>query len=227
MLADILTRAAAIPVQQVTDGMLIERDHVYVIPPDREMTILKGMLHLAPRTPEVPHRPLDNFFRSLANDQESRAIGVVLSGNDADGSVGLQAIRDAGGITFAQNAESAKFDVMPRAAAGAADLVLPPREIAQQLVACSADESRNEADVVPRFGEEAEHSNASSLLRQQYRQFPSHSNPAFRAFLRRVLLEDLPSYSYADFCRAALSSTPLYRDLHRVTSSFANRTAML
>src|SRR5579859_3081815 len=97
MLAGILARAAAIPVQQVTEGMRIERDHVYVIPPDREMTMSQGILRLAPRTSKVPHRPLDNFFRSLANDQESRAIGVVLSGRDADGSAGLQAIRDAGG----------------------------------------------------------------------------------------------------------------------------------
>ncbi|HEY8182445.1 MAG TPA: chemotaxis protein CheB, partial [Thermoanaerobaculia bacterium] len=103
MLADILTRAAAIPVQQVTDGMRIERDHVYVIPPDREMTISDGVLRLAARASEVPHRPLDNFFRSLAEDQQDCAIGVVLSGNDADGSAGLQAIRDAGGITFAQD----------------------------------------------------------------------------------------------------------------------------
>ena len=137
MLAEILARTSAIPVQQVTDGMRIGRDHVYVIPPDREMTISNGILRLAPRASALPHRPLDNFFRSLAKDQENRAIGVVLSGNDADGSAGLLAIRDAGGITFAQDAGSAKFDIMPRAAAAAADLVLPPREIAQQLVRVS------------------------------------------------------------------------------------------
>jgi len=78
MLAGILTRGAAIPVQQVTEGMRIERDHVYVIPPDREMTMSQGILRLAPRASDVPHRPLDNFFRSLARDQENRAIGVVL-----------------------------------------------------------------------------------------------------------------------------------------------------
>jgi len=158
MLAGILARAAAVPVQQVTDGMRIERDHVYVIPPDREMTISEGILRLAPRASEVPHRPLDNFFSSLANDQKSRAIGVVLSGNDADGSAGLQAIRDAGGITFAQDTQSAKFDVMPRSAASAADLVLPPREIAQQLVrvAQQYEVPETEAGGVPKVGEDAE-----------------------------------------------------------------------
>lgn len=133
-LADILSKAARIPVQQVTEGMRIARDHVYVIPPDREMTISDGALLLAPRTANVPHRPLDNFFRSLAEDQQSRAVGVILSGNDADGTAGLQAIRDAGAITFAQSSESAKFPVMPRAAAVAADLILAPREIAEHLV---------------------------------------------------------------------------------------------
>ena len=117
LLVDILAGATAIPVQEVVDRMRIERDHVYVIPPDTEMTVQGDVLRLVNRTPKVPHRPLDTFFNSLAHDRKGGAIGVVLSGNDADGALGLQAIHDAGGITFAQNPESAKFDVMPRAAA--------------------------------------------------------------------------------------------------------------
>lgn len=183
MLAGILARAAAIPVQQVTDGMRIECDHVYVIPPDREMTVSDGILRLDPRTSEVPHRPLDSFFRSLANDQESRAIGIVLSGNDADGSAGLQAIRDAGGITFAQDPASAKFDVMPRAAASAADLVLRPQEIAQQLVriAQQSDLPGEDAEAFDRI---------LQLLRQQYQtDFRLYKQASVqRRILRRVLL---------------------------------------
>ena len=129
MLADILAGATAIPVQEVTDGVRVERDHIYVIPPDAQMTIEGDVLRLVPRTPQVPHRPLDRFFESLAQDRGNGAIGVVLSGNDADGARGLEAIRGAGGITFAQSPESAKFDVMPRAAAVAADFVLPPAGI--------------------------------------------------------------------------------------------------
>src|SRR5215212_550016 len=117
MLADILTGATAMRVLEVTDGMRVERDHVYAIPPDTHLTITDDVLRLAPRTLKMPHRPLDHFFCSLADDRGSGAIGGVLSGNDADGSRGLQAVRDAGGITFAQSPESAKFDVMPRAAA--------------------------------------------------------------------------------------------------------------
>jgi two-component system CheB/CheR fusion protein len=227
MLAGILTRAAAIPVQQVTDGMRIERDHVYVIPPDREMTIAEGILRLAPRAPEVPHRPLDNFFRSLANDQESRAIGVVLSGNDADGSGGLQAIRDAGGITFAQDTESAKFDVMPRAAAAAADLVLPPREIARQLVrvAQQYDLPATEADVVPKVGEDAEaFERVLELLRQQYQtDFRLHKQSSVqRRILRRVLLGGFAGLpSYAEFLQLKPSALEtLYQDLLIGVTSF-------
>jgi two-component system CheB/CheR fusion protein len=133
MLGDIIAGATAMTVQEVVDGMRVEGDHVYVIPPDTEMTIEGDVLHLLPRTATVPHRPLDTFFASLANDRTSSAIGVVLSGNDSDGAVGLRAIHDAGGITFTQSPESAKFDVMPRAAASAADFVLPPSGIAEHV----------------------------------------------------------------------------------------------
>ena len=193
LLADILTRAASIPVQQVTEGMRIENDHVYVIPPDREMTVSNGILRLAPRAPDKPHRPLDNFFRSLANDQGIRAIGVVLSGSDADGSAGLQAIRDAGGITFAQTVESAKFGTMPRAAGAAADLVLPPHEIAEQLlrIARQYDLPPIESEVIPASGADAEAlGRILLLLREQYqvnfRQYKQAS--VQRRVLRRVLL---------------------------------------
>ena len=227
MLAGILTRAAKIPVEQVTDGMPIEGDHVYVIPPDREMTVWQGILRLAPRTSEVPHRPLDNFFRSLAKDQESRAIGVVLSGRDADGSAGLQAIRDAGGITFAQDLASAKFDVMPRAAAVAADLVLPPREIAKQLVriARQYDFPPTETEVVPEAGEDAlAFERILQLLREQYqidfRLFKQAS--VQRRVLRRVLLGGFAGLTaYADFLqRNPHDLEPLHQDLLIGVTSF-------
>ena len=134
MLAGILAGATAMPVEEVADGVRIAADHIFVIPPDKQMRIEDGHLRLTPRTTAVPHRPLDSFFCSLAEDRQSEAIGIVLSGNDADGALGLQAIRDAGGITFAQSPESAKFEIMPRAAAAAADFVLSPAGIAERLV---------------------------------------------------------------------------------------------
>ncbi|HEY0591800.1 MAG TPA: chemotaxis protein CheB, partial [Thermoanaerobaculia bacterium] len=134
LLVDILAGVTTNRVREVADGMAIEGDHVYVIPPDSEMTVENGLLRLKPRASKVPHRPLDSFFCSLAQDRKDGGIGVVLSGNDTDGAFGLQAIRDAGGITFAQTPGSARYDVMPRAAAAAADFVLPPAGIAERLV---------------------------------------------------------------------------------------------
>ncbi|HSP14803.1 MAG TPA: chemotaxis protein CheB [Thermoanaerobaculia bacterium] len=228
MLADILNRAAAIPVQQVTEGMRIERDNVYVIPPDREMTISECILRLAPRAPDVPHRPLDNFFRSLANDQQSRAIGVILSGNDADGSAGLQAIRDAGGVTFAQSSESAKFDVMPRSAAAAADLILPPREIAQQLVrvAQQYDLPETEAAVVPAVGKDADaFERIMRFLREKYLvDYRQHKQSSVqRRVLRRVLLGGFAGL--ADYADSLQRDPPALEQLHQdlligVTSFF-------
>lgn len=135
MLAGILAAASAIPVRQATDGMVIEPDQVYVIAAGTDLTLEQDVLRVSPRSTRVPRRPMDTFFASLAEAQGSGAIAIVLSGNDADGAAGLQAVREAGGITFAQSPGSAKFDVMPRAAAAAADFVLSPNEIAERLAA--------------------------------------------------------------------------------------------
>ncbi len=218
MLADILAKSAAIPVQQVTDGMRIERDRVYVIPPDREMTIADGILHLEPRTVTVPHRPLDTFFQSLAADQEGRAIGVILSGNDADGSTGLQSIRDAGGITFAQSPETAKFDVMPRAAAGAADLVLSPGEIAKQLVRAAIQEDGTAAADNDAFEEILQ-----MLRRQHATDFHLFKQTSVRRrVLRRVLLGGFATpEEYADLLkRDPIELDALYQDLLIGVTSF-------
>ena len=215
MLVDILSGATAMPVQEVTDAMRIERDHVYVIPPDTELTIQHDVLRLVPRAPKVPHRPLDTFFRSLAEDRKSGAIGVVLSGNDADGSLGLQAIRDVGGITFAQSPESAKFDVMPRAAAVAADFVLPPAGIAARLAAIGPR---------PPPASEAEFERVHQLLRAQHQVDFSHfKRPSVeRRILRRVLLGNHDSLaSYADTLENDSTAVEtLYQDLLIGVTSF-------
>jgi two-component system CheB/CheR fusion protein len=136
-LPDLLARAARMPVVQAEEGMAVEPDHVYVIPPNASMAVAGGRLRLGPRA-EVggQHLPIDHLFRSLAEDQGGQAIGVVLSGGGTDGTLGLEEIKAAGGITFAQEASSAKHDSMPRSAigAGCVDFVLPPEGIARELV---------------------------------------------------------------------------------------------
>ena len=127
-------------VHQVTDGMHIEPGHVYVIPPNVQMGITDGELHLAPRPGDrTQYTPIDFFLRSLAHSAENRAIGVILSGTASDGAIGVREIKAVGGITIAQVPETAKYDGMPRAAiaTGMIDLVLSPAEIATELVKIS------------------------------------------------------------------------------------------
>jgi len=134
MLTEILAPATKMPTEQVHDGMEVKPDHVYIIPPNASMALRDGHLWLVAREPGL-HLPVDIFFRSLAQAQGSKAIGVVLSGNASDGSIGVQAIKAECGITFAQDEESARFGGMPRnaMATGAVDYALPPAEIGREL----------------------------------------------------------------------------------------------
>ncbi|MEG5170566.1 chemotaxis protein CheB [Microcoleus sp. B3-D7] len=136
LLAEILGRVTEMPVNEAEDGMAVEPNQVYVITPNTKMVLSKGLLQLSPRE-KVYGRfmPGDAFFTSLAADRGHKAIGVVLSGGDGDGSQGLRAIKAAGGITFAQCEDTAKFDSMPNTAVatGNVDFILPPEKIAEEL----------------------------------------------------------------------------------------------
>ena len=126
MLAELLQRATAMEVLEATDTMRMEPDVVYVIPPNKELTVAAGLLHLAqPAQPRGMRLPIDLFFTSLARDLGAQAIGVVLSGMGSDGTLGLQAIQFEGGLTLAQLPESAQFDSMPKSAiaAGCVDII--------------------------------------------------------------------------------------------------------
>jgi two-component system CheB/CheR fusion protein len=134
-LVDLLSAHTTMPVVQVTEGLLVERNHVYVIPPNTQLLISGLELRIAPRpTDRSQYTPIDAFFSSLAMSGR-RLIGVVLSGTASDGSIGINKIKEAGGITIAQSPDSAKYDGMPRAAiaTGAIDLVLTPQEIGAKL----------------------------------------------------------------------------------------------
>ncbi|HSQ62041.1 MAG TPA: chemotaxis protein CheB, partial [Polyangiaceae bacterium] len=137
-LSEAIARATTLPVEEARDGMVVQPDHVYVIPSNADLGILGGALSLLPRPSETrrPHLPIDFFLRALAKDRGSQAIGVILSGTGADGSEGLRAIKAEGGVTFVQDPESAKFSGMPEAAikTGAADFVRPIPELADELL---------------------------------------------------------------------------------------------
>lgn len=135
-MAKILSRKSEIPVQQIRAGQHLEPNHAYVIRPNTTITIANGRLKVAPRNlpPGARHVSIDRFMISLAHECHERAIGVVLSGGGADGSVGIQTIKAAGGITFAQD-DSAQFKDMPRnaIATGCVDFILSPEKIAGEL----------------------------------------------------------------------------------------------
>lgn len=133
-LAEILSRTTKMPVREVGDEPAVEPDHVYVIPPGRDMVVEGGKLVLLPQQRHAAHRGIDRFFRSLADDSGHLAIGVVLSGALSDGTVGLEEIKAVGGVTFAQD-DSAQHESMPRSAveSGCVDFVLPPEGIAREL----------------------------------------------------------------------------------------------
>lgn len=134
-LTHLLARATSLPVREVTDNLRVESDHVYVIPPNTGLAIDKGVLRLEPPpVTRTPLRSIDSFFESLAEDQRERAIGVILSGTATDGTLGLEAIKAEGGLTFAQDG-SARYESMPRSAvvAGCVDFILSPKSIAGEL----------------------------------------------------------------------------------------------
>ena len=140
MLVKLLSGVTQMAVAEVKHGMQAQPNHMYVIPPNADIIMVNGALQLIRReAPAGRHMPIDHFFRSLAQDQGARAIGVVLSGTAADGTLGLKAIKAEGGITFAQEPDSAKYDGMPRSAISAScvDFVLPPDRIATELLRIS------------------------------------------------------------------------------------------
>ncbi len=138
IMVELLQRVTDMEVLQVTDRVLIERNHVYVIPPNKDMSMLNGMLHLLdPVQPRGLRLPIDSFFRSMADDLCQHSVGVILSGMGSDGTLGLRTIQERGGGVFVQDPSSAKFDGMPRSAinAGLADVVAPAEELPARIFA--------------------------------------------------------------------------------------------
>jgi two-component system, chemotaxis family, CheB/CheR fusion protein len=138
ILTEILQRSTAMPVVEALDQIPVEPDCVYVIPPNRNMAIFHGILQLTlPEQPRGQRMPIDAFLRSLAEDQQENAIGIILSGTGTDGTLGLRAILGAGGLTLAQEPATAKYDGMPSSAiqAGYATQVLPVEKMPEALLA--------------------------------------------------------------------------------------------
>jgi two-component system CheB/CheR fusion protein len=131
-----LQQATALPVETAADGAAVEPGHVYVRPPGRRLSIAEGHLQVTRSEERPASATIDRFFRALAADQDANAVGIVLSGTGTDGSVGLRALREAGGVTMVQAPTEAEYDSMPQSAlaTGLVDLALPVEELAARLV---------------------------------------------------------------------------------------------
>jgi two-component system CheB/CheR fusion protein len=139
LMPEILRKRVSLPVHQVEDGMAVEVNHFYVIRPGHVLTIRDGRLHLGPElgSTRAANRPVDDFFKSLAEEQRERAIAVILSGMGSNGTAGAQAVKAVGGLCIAQEPESAQFPSMPRNLidSGNADYILRPGEMPDVLLA--------------------------------------------------------------------------------------------
>jgi two-component system CheB/CheR fusion protein len=233
-ISQILGRATTMPVTEIENGMAIEPDHVYVIPPNGDLTMSDAHFRIADREqPRSVNTTIDVFFRSLAAERGSNAVGIVLSGTASDGTLGLTAIKGEGGITFAQDTNSAKYDGMPASAvaAGCVDFVLPPKEMADELARIAhhpyvAGNSRVLLD--------GEDKSVDGLMNQVFRllrrvtrvDFSEYKPPTIaRRIQRRMVLHKLEKLSdyVALLHRDRNEAGALYQDLLiNVTSFFRN-----
>jgi two-component system, chemotaxis family, CheB/CheR fusion protein len=234
LLAQLLSRTTKLDVVTAADGMAVEPNHVYVIPPNADIAIMQGVLHLiSPPGGYGPRLPIDFFFRSLADDQGSSAVGIILSGTGTDGTFGLKAIKASGGITFVQEPSSAKYDGMPRSAlaSGSADFCQTPRQIGDELSRISTQphplirrpEARAQA---PQIQENL--AKLLVLIRAQFGTDLSQYKPATveRRVERRMTLHKLDRIDeYVRYVQANPAElADLYKDmLIAVTSFFRDR----
>jgi two-component system CheB/CheR fusion protein len=232
ILTDLIRRYTRLRVFEVEDGMVVRPNCAYIIPPGRDMACLGGALSLLePSAPRGQRLPIDFFFRSLAQDQGEQAIGIVLSGTGSDGSLGVRAIKGEGGMVMAQSPDSTEYDGMPRSAiaTGAVDYVLPPAEMAPQIIAYVARATggalQPEAapSALPRKGENAL-KRIFILLRAQTGHDFSHYKPntVNRRIERRMAVQQIEGLeAYANFIqRRPDEVTALFRDLLIGVTSF-------
>lgn len=238
-LTEILSPLTDMKVLEAEDKMIPQPNHVYIIPPNASITLSKGLLRITPRAESPhPHMTVDLFLRALVDELSGRAIGVILSGTGSDGALGIKDIKEAGGITFAQDEKSAQYDGMPQSArsTGCVDFVLPPEQIAKEIAHISQHPYlASKGDGGPATQQELEEEgwrNILFLIREKKGVDLTNykKNTIRRRILRRMALlkiENLESY------RSYLLTHPqelqaLYQDiLIKVTCFFRDADAFL
>ncbi|MES2597305.1 MAG: PAS domain S-box protein [Verrucomicrobiota bacterium] len=231
-LADILARETQMPVAVVANDPLVEPNHIYVIPPARDMIITGGRLQLVPQQRMEGLHAIDHFFRALAEDVGHQAVGIVLSGGLSDGTLGLEEIKGASGVTFAQD-ETAEHESMPKSAiaSGCVDYVLPPEGIAKELVRFARHPYLvPDEEGVAEIDGEPSHARVTEIVRRATGVDFTHykSSTLQRRIKRRIMLNRMTTAEdYEDFLRRTPEEVEeLYQDiLIGVTSFFRNPDA--
>ena len=231
ILTDLIGRYTQMPVYEIKDGMVVQPDCVYVIPPNHDLVLEYGTLQLLePAEPRGHRLPIDLFLRSLAQSKQELAIGIVLSGTGSDGTLGVRAIKAEGGMVMVQSPESSEYDGMPSSAitTGLADYVLTPAEMPAQLIAYVTQAFEKRPHLIPRA--EGAMKKIFNLLRTQTGHDFSHYKPntISRRIERRMAIQNVNS---VDEYVLHLEKKPaeveaLFHDLLiGVTSFFRNPTA--
>lgn len=221
-LVEILSRATKMKVVTAKNLLPIEANRLHILPPDKDMSIIDGSLKLIPRQPKPSlHLPINKFFLSLAENQKEGAIGVLLSGSANDGTIGLKAIKSAGGLTFVQD-DSAQFQGMPKSAIadGYVDKVLSPQELAKELGMISKNKSAIH-EVLTEPSEEDLNNEDLAVIIQVLKKstgvdFKHYKvNTIRRRIIRRMLLHKLETFGeYAKYLKQHNEeATMLYQDL--------------
>lgn len=228
LMVELLSRKTRMPVHRAEEGMQVQGNSIYLIPPKKNLTIFHGKLLLEDqKSRDSINLPVDIFLRSLAEDQGEHAVAVILSGTGSDGTRGVRAIKEWGGLVITQDEGSAKFDGMPRAAAstGLADFVLPPGEMPSQLLACLRHPYTTRQDrQTQALGDETGMTRLFSLLRAKTKVDFTYYKPSTisRRVERRIAVtqsEDLDAYvRTCEQTPAEISA--LYRELLIGVTSF-------
>lgn len=235
LLSELVQHYTTMKVYEVKDGMRVEVNCVYIIPPNNDMELIDGTLHLIEyKGARGHHLPIDSFFKSLAKEQKNLAVGIILSGTGHDGTEGIKAIKEAGGMLMAQSRESAQFDGMPSSAieTGLIDYELAPNEMFEKLITYKTDKVKNNSskDVI---------SEKEEILKKIFILLHTHTGHDFsmykpstigRRIERRMLVNQVESVEkYYEYLKQSMNEVnELFNDLLiGVTSFFRDTDAFL
>ena len=234
LMAELLSKHTRMPVLRSEDGMAVEANHVYLIPPKKNLAIFHGKLLLTDQdASRGVNLPIDIFLRSLAEDQGEKAIAIILSGTGSDGTRGIRAIKEQGGMIMAQSEDSAKFDGMPKSAinTGLPDFILPPEEMPRLLLSFVKHPYAAKVEGTPvMITDEDALTRIFALLRESSKLDFTYYKPStvIRRIERRMTVNQIRELrDYARFLeRYPMEVNTLYRELLiGVTSFYRDREA--